>query len=345
MKLIFMGTPDFSVGVLEALLAAGHEIALVVTQPDQPKGRGKAVQAPPVKQAAVAHGLTVYQPRRVRDLACMQYLKEFAPDAIVVVAFGQILPKELLELPRYCCVNVHASLLPKYRGAAPIQWAVINGEKVSGVTTMRMDEGVDTGDMILKEEVVLDEKETGGSLFERLSVAGAALCVRTLAALEAGTAVFTPQDSSQATHTKMIKKQLGAIDFTKSAVEIERLIRGLNPWPSAYTSYKGKTLKIWSASVISEQEASALCGCGQTCAPEQDGGRTHASITVEDAASKGDMHLARVPGQVVLASGDRLYVQTGCGLLSLEEVQLEGKKRMDLASFLRGNPITEGELL
>lgn len=317
MKLIFMGTPDFSVGVLEALLAANHEISLVVTQPDQPKGRGKAVQAPPVKEAALSHGLKVYQPRRVREPECVQYLKEFAPDVIVVVAFGQILPKELLELPRYCCVNVHASLLPKYRGAAPIQWAVINGESVSGVTTMRMDEGVDTGDMILKEEIALDEKETGGSLFERLSTVGAALCVRTLAALEEGTAVFTPQDSSQATYTKMIKKQLGVIDFSKSAAEIERLIRGLNPWPSAYTKYKGKTLKIWGASVVSEKEASALQGGGQKA----------------------------VPGQIVQTAGGRLYVQTGCGLLSIEEVQLEGKKRMDIAAFLRGNPIAEGELL
>lgn len=312
MRIIFMGTPDFSVGTLEALIKAGHEIVLVVTQPDKPKGRGKTLQMTPVKEAALAHGLEVYQPRRVREPECVDYLKSFAPDMIVVVAFGQILPKELLKLPRYCCVNVHASLLPKYRGAAPIQWAVINGETVSGVTTMRMDDGVDTGDMILKKEVALAPDETGGSLFERLCGAGASLCVETLKQIEAGTAVYTPQDPAKATNTTMIKKQMGEIDFTKTSPEIERLIRGLNPWPSAYTAWEDKTLKIWKASVI------------------------------EDSVMKREGILQREAGTVVLVSKDKLYVQTGKGLLSLEEVQLEGKKRMDIASFLRGNSIKEG---
>lgn len=312
MRIIFMGTPDFSVGTLEALAAAGHEIALVVTQPDKPKGRGKALQASPVKEAAIAHGLLVYQPKRVREPECVEYLRTFEPDVIVVVAFGQILPEEILEMPKYCCVNVHASLLPKYRGAAPIQWAVINGEKVSGVTTMRMERGVDTGDMILKEEVELEEGETGGSLFERLSVLGASLCVKTLQKLEDGTAVFTPQEDDKATHTTMIKKQQGLIDFTQTAEEIERLIRGLNPWPSAYTRYRDKTLKIWKASVIEEREKSVP---------------------------------SKKPGTVALAEKDRLYVQTGKDLLALWEVQLEGKKRMDIASFLRGNPVEPGSFL
>ena len=195
MRVIFMGTPDFSVGTLQALIDAGHEVVLAVTQPDKPKGRGKSMQFPPVKEAALEHGIEVYQPRRVREPECVEYLRSFDADIIVVVAFGQILPKEILEMPKYGCVNVHASLLPKYRGAAPIQWAVINGEKVSGVTTMRMDEGLDTGDMILKEEVVLDEKETGGSLFDRLSGVGAKLCVRTLEAIEDGTAIYTKAGS------------------------------------------------------------------------------------------------------------------------------------------------------
>lgn len=307
MKFIFMGTPDFSVGTLEALLEAGHEALLVVTQPDKPKGRGKALQFPPVKEAALAHQIPVYQPRRIRDPKCVEYLKQFPADVFVVVAFGQILTQEILDLPKYCCVNVHASLLPKYRGAAPIQWAVINGEKVSGVTTMRMDAGIDTGDMILKEEVPLEKEETGGSLFEKLSVVGASLCVRTLRELEQGTAVFTPQDAKAATHTAMIKKELGRIDFSKPAVELERLIRGLSPWPSAYTKYGDKTLKIWKASVVEEESV-------------------------------------RQPGTIVLAKGS-LYVATGAGLLSLEEVQLEGKKRMEIGAFLRGAAVEEGAVL
>lgn len=312
MRIIFMGTPDFSVGTLEALIGAGHEIVLVVTQPDKPRGRGKAMQFPPVKEAALAHDLPVYQPKKVREPECVEYLRSFKPDMIVVVAFGQILPKEILDMPRYCCVNVHASLLPKYRGAAPIQWAVINGEPVTGVTTMRMDEGLDTGDMIMKTEIELDARETGGSLFDRLAEAGAALCVRTVEEIQKGTAVFTPQKHEEATHTTMIKKQMGAIDFSRPAVELERLIRGLNPWPSAYTKCGDKTLKIWKASVVSED-------------------------TAEAAAAEG-----KAPGTVVRVQKACLLVQTGRGLLSLEEVQLEGKKRMDVASFLRGYPLEEG---
>lgn len=310
MRIIFMGTPDFSVGTLEALIEAGHEIALVVTQPDKPKGRGKTMQFPPVKEAALAHNLEVYQPRRVREPECIEYLRKYQPDMIVVVAFGQILPKEILDMPQYCCVNVHASLLPKYRGAAPIQWAVINGEKVTGVTTMRMDEGLDTGDMIMKTELELDAEETGGSLFDRLAVTGARLCVETLEKIQQGTAVYTPQKHEEATHTTMIKKQLGEIDFTKSAEEIERLIRGLNPWPSAYTKCGDKTLKIWKASVVDMES------------------------TAENQ-----------PGTVISVGKNSLLIQTGKDGLSLEEVQLEGKKRMDIGSFLRGNAIETGMIL
>lgn len=302
-----MGTPDFSVGTLEALIEAGHEVTLVVTQPDKPKGRGKAMQYTPVKETALAHGIEVYQPAKIREPECVEYLKKYEADIMVVVAFGQILTKEILDMPKYGCVNVHASLLPKYRGAAPIQWAVINGEKVSGVTTMRMDEGIDTGDMILKEEVELDSEETGGSLFERLAKTGAELCVKTLTVIEDGTATYTPQDNAQATHTKMIKKQLGEIDFTKPAEEIERLIRGLNPWPSAYTHWNGKTLKIWKASVV-----------------EKESGKEPGTIEV---------------GKNTIA------VQTGKGMLQLEEIQLEGKKRMQTDAFLRGVSLETGMLL
>lgn len=308
MRVIFMGTPDFSVGTLEALIAAGHEVVLAVTQPDKPKGRGKTLQAPPVKEAAQAHGIEVFQPRRVREPESVEYLRSFRADIIVVVAFGQILPKEILDMPPFGCVNVHASLLPKYRGAAPIQWAVIDGEKVSGVTTMRMDEGLDTGDMILKEEVVLDPKETGGSLFEKLSCVGAKLCVRTLEAMENGTAVYTPQDHSQATKVGLIHKKFGLIDWKKPAEELECLIRGLNPWPSAYTKLDGKTLKIWDADVIHRNTEA-------------------------------------VPGTITEVAKDALYVQTGDGILRLNEVQLEGKKRMDCGAFLRGYPIKAAEKL
>ena len=305
MRVIFMGTPDFSVGTLQALIDAGHEVVLAVTQPDKPKGRGKSMQFPPVKEAALEHGIEVYQPRRVREPECVEYLRSFDADIIVVVAFGQILPKEILEMPKYGCVNVHASLLPKYRGAAPIQWAVINGEKVSGVTTMRMDEGLDTGDMILKEEVVLDEKETGGSLFDRLSGVGAKLCVRTLEAIEDGTAIYTMQDHAAATKTTLIKKQFGIIDWNKPAAEIECLIRGLNPWPSAYTYLNGKTLKIWAAAVKDETSD-------------------------------------KEPGELTEVTKHSVGVQTGDGILMLEEVQLEGKKRMSADAFLRGNALSEG---
>ncbi len=305
MDLIFMGTPDFSVGTLELLVQAGHKVSLVVTQPDKPKGRGKSIQFSPVKEAALSHGLAVYQPKRIREPECIEHLRKYHADAIVVVAFGQILPKEILEMPRYGCINVHASLLPKYRGASPIQWAVIEGEPVTGVTTMRMDEGLDTGDIILKEEVRLHDGETGGSLFARLAETGARLCRKTLEELSKGTASFTPQEHEKATYTTMIKKQLGEIDWTKPAQELERLIRGLDPWPSAYTRLDGKTLKVWKASVR-----------------EGTGGKK--------------------PGTVLTVGKDCLEVQTGDGILALLEIQLEGKKRMKAEAFLRGFEIAPG---
>lgn len=308
MRVIFMGTPDFSVGILEEIIKAGHEVVLAVTQPDKPKGRGNTVQFPPVKETALTHGIEVYQPTKIRDAECVEYLRKYHADIMIVAAFGQILSKEILDMPRYGCVNVHASLLPKYRGAAPIQWAVINGEKVSGVTTMRMDIGIDTGDMIEKVEVPLDKEETGGSLFDRLAEEGAKLCVHTMSEIEAGRATYTKQDESEATHTSMIKKQFGKIDWTKSAVEIERLVRGLNPWPSAYTSLNGKTLKIWRTSV---EEA--------------------------DSGAKA--------GTIVSLKKDEIAVQTGKGILLLQEVQLEGKKRMPVDAFLRGYQLEEGALL
>ncbi|MCR5467551.1 MAG: methionyl-tRNA formyltransferase [Lachnospiraceae bacterium] len=307
MRVIFMGTPDFAVGTLEEIIKAGHEVVLVVTQPDKPKGRGGNMSFPPVKEVALEHGIEVFQPKRVRNPECVEYLKGFEPDMIVVAAFGQILPKEIIDMPKYCCINVHASLLPKYRGAAPIQWSVINGDEKSGVTIMRMDVGLDTGDMIEKEEVVIEEDETGGSLFDKLAVVGAKLCVKTMEKIEKGEAVFTKQNDEEATHVGMISKTMGEIDFTKSAKEIECLIRGLNPWPSAYTHIAGKTLKIWKAAVLKENTSFK-------------------------------------PGQVCFVDKNSLHIQTGEGVLDVLEVQLEGKKRMTTDAFLRGFKVEEGDL-
>ena len=308
MRIVFMGTPDFAVPTLTALIEGGHEVVAVVTQPDKPKGRGKAVLMTPVKEKAIEYEIPVYQPVKVRDPEFVELLKTMAPDAIVVVAFGQILPKSILDLPKYGCVNVHASLLPKYRGAAPIQWAVIDGEKESGVTTMMMDVGLDTGDMLEQKAIPLDEKETGGSLFDKLSGVGAKLCVKTMEAIENGTAVYTPQDDALATHTGKIQKEMGSIDWSKDAEVIERLVRGLNPWPSAYTRIDDKNLKIWRAKVISHEVKAA-------------------------------------PGCILKVTKDELEVQTGNGVLALLEVQLEGKKRMTTDAFLRGYQVTEGSFL
>ena len=245
MRIVFMGTPDFSVPALTALVEAGHDVIAVVTQPDKPKGRGKLVQMTPVKEKALEYGIPVYQPVKARDPEFVSLLKEMKPDAMVVAAFGQLLPKTILDIPPYGCVNIHASLLPKYRGAAPIQFAVINGESVSGITTMMMAPTLDTGDILDQESVALDEKETGGSLHDKLSAIGGRLIIKTLKKLEDGTAVRTVQDEEKMTYFGMLKKSMGDIDWNQDAASIERLIRGLNPWPSAYTSWEEKTIKLW----------------------------------------------------------------------------------------------------
>ncbi len=319
MRVIFMGTPDFAVRILEEIIAAGHEVALAVTQPDKPKGRGNAVVFSPVKECALSHGIEVFQPVRIRDEENVLHLREFAPDIIIVAAFGQILPKSILDLPEYGCVNIHASLLPKYRGASPIQWAIINGDQATGVTAMRMDAGMDTGDMIAERVIPIEKDETGGSLFDRLSEEGAGLCVETMDAIEGGTAVFTPQNHGAATYTTLITKEHGNIDWTKPAEEIERLVRGLNPWPSAYTHLGGRTFKIWRAFCIKAEN-----GCGQ---------------------GTGAFAGCRCPGSIVLPGKHRIAVQTGDGLLELAEVQLEGKKRMDAAAFLNGYPLADNTVL
>ena len=321
MKVVFMGTPDFAVSTLEAIYEAGHEIVLVVTQPDKPRGRGKEMQFPDVKVWALEHDLPVYQPVKIKEEEAIEYLRGYEADVFVVAAFGQILPKAILDMPPLGCVNVHASLLPKYRGAAPIQWAVINGDKVSGVTTMQMGVGLDDGDMLLKEEVELAEDETGGSLFDRLAIVGGKLCVETIEGLEAGTVKAIPQNEDEATHVGMIKKSMGEMDFEKSAVELERLIRGLNPWPSAFTKLNGKTLKVWKAAVSSYEDMANETG-----------------ISVSDIEGSN-------PGEIIWTGKDSIAVKCNGDILLMKEVQLEGKKRMTVADYLRGHGIEQHTVL
>lgn len=302
-----MGTPDFAVGTLRSLAEAGHEITLVVSQPDKPKGRGHAMVPTPVKAVAEELGIPVFQPVKIRE--AKDVLEKTEADVCVVAAFGQIIPASILHMKKYGCINVHASLLPKYRGAAPIQWAVIDGEKESGVTIMQMDEGLDTGDMLAKAIVPLDGKETGGSLFDKLSEAGGRLCVETLAKLEKGEITPEKQGESPTAYASMLDKKMGNIDWNKSAVVIERLVRGLNPWPSAYTHLDGKTLKIWACDVLPQ------------------------------SASKGES------GEILEVTKDAIHVQTGDGILVLREIQLAGKARMDAGAFLRGYKVVPGTVL
>ena len=303
-----MGTPDFAVDTLEAIVKAGHEVALVVTQPDKAKGRGKKVCYTPVKEKALEYDLPVAQPEKVREEDFVEKLRAIAPDVIVVVAFGQILPESILNIPKYGCINVHASLLPAYRGAAPIQWAVIDGLTESGVTTMYMEKGLDTGDIILQSKLSLAPDETGGSLFDKLAKEGAILLVKTLTMLGDGTATRTKQDDSKSSYAKMLTKDMGCLDFTKDAVILERLIRGLNPWPSAFTKIQDKTLKIYVAEVVSEDV-----------------------IT-----------FAAEPGTVVAVDKKSFTVRCGKGALRILNLQLEGKKRMDTSAFLLGYKIETG---
>lgn len=313
MRVIFMGTPEFSVGTLEALIQEGHDVCLAVTQPDKPKGRGREMQFTPVKEAAEKHGIPVYQPSKIRRPECMEELRKYQADVIVVVAFGQILPKEILNITPYGCINVHASLLPKYRGAAPIQWAILDGESVTGVTTMQMDEGLDTGDMILKTEVPIALDETGESLHDKLSEAGAKLCIETLEALEDGTAVFEHQGETTTAYAKMLDKKMGNIDWNRPAAEIERLVRALNSWPSAYTHWDKKVMKIWQAEVVPDDEP-----------------------------TEGNMQDLPAPGTVIKVTKESFFVQTGKGILEVGQLQIPGRKRMETSAFLRGYTLNVG---
>ncbi|MCC8102055.1 MAG: methionyl-tRNA formyltransferase [Clostridiales bacterium] len=331
-NVVFMGTPDFAVGTLKALIASEkYQVQAVFSQPDKPKGRSGALQMPPVKAVAAEAGIPVYQPVKIREPQWLELLKKLSPDVIVVVAFGQIIPQAILDLPEYGCINVHASLLPKYRGAAPIQWAVINGEKESGVTTMRMDAGLDTGDMILRKVVTLDKEETGGSLFDKLSETGAGLLLETLEALENGSARFEKQPVDSPTpYAAMLTKEDGQIDWSMCAQAIECRIRGLDPWPGAWTRFHGKLLKIWKAEVVGE----AVEGRYQISEEQSQ---------IEEEQPQAAAQNPDVFGTVCAVTKKALYVQTGDGILSILELQPEGKKRMSIDAFLRGYPVKTGE--
>lgn len=306
MRVVYMGTPDFAVNTLQALIDSEHEVVGVVTQPDKPKGRGKVMQFTPVKELAVAHGISVYQPVKVKDEAFIEQLRNMKPDIIIVAAFGQILPEAILTLPEYGCINVHASLLPKYRGAAPIQWAILNGEQETGVTIMYMEKGLDTGDMISKVVVPIDEKETGDSLHDKLAAAGAGLLIETLPTLLDGTAQRVKQQDAFSCYAKMLTKDMGHMDFCRPAAELERLIRGMNSWPSAYTHFHGKTLKIFDAQLV---EGRGECG------------------------------------EIIAVDKKSFTVMCKEGALRVMNLQLEGKKRMDTGAFLLGNAVHIGDML
>ena len=303
-----MGTPDFAVGTLKALVEAGHEVAAVVTQPDKPKGRSKELVFSPVKQEAVKLGIEVLQPEKARNEEFIEKLRTYNADIFVVVAFGQILSKEILDYPKFGCINVHASLLPRWRGAAPMQWAILEGDEKTGVTTMQMAEGLDTGDMLLKAETVIEKEDTAETIHDRLSEMGKDLLLETLEKVEKGEIVPQKQDDSLSCYAKMLKKDMGKIDMNWDAAKVERYIRGMNSWPSAYTTFRGKTLKLWRANVL-------------------------------------PWNTGHKPGMVVDVLKNSFIVQTGDGCLELLEVQLEGKKRMDAGSFLRGVKIEKGDCL
>ena len=310
MKIVFMGTPDFAVSAVDALKKAGNEIVLAVTQPDKAAGRGNKVRFSDVKQWALDNEVPVFQPEKIRNSEAIEELKKYPADVFIVAAFGQILTADVLNMPKYGCINIHASLLPKYRGAAPIQWVILNGEKEAGVTIMQMDEGLDTGDMLLSDRIELSADETGDSLHDKLADMGARLIVEALEKLKKGELKAVPQPDGPLFYAKMLKKEMGLLDFTKSAAELERTVRGLYSWPGAYTYCKGKVLKVIKA-------GSALDGA------------------INNAA----------PGTVVQVTKEAIYVQCADGLLRIDEVKPEAKKAMSVHDFLLGNKIEAGEVL
>lgn len=309
MKIVFMGTPDFSVPCLEALIEAGHDVVLAVTQADKPKGRGHKLTPPPVKECALAHNIPVFQPEKMKDDASFERLKEADADLFVVVAYGKILPERVLNLPKYGCINVHASLLPKYRGAAPIQWSIIGGDAKTGVTTMQMDVGLDTGDMLLKKEVEICDTDTGETLHDKLSIAGKEVLIETLVALEEGSLTPEKQDDSLSCYAPMIDKTTAKIDFSATAEDICRLVRAMNSYPYAYALYEEKIMKIIEA------------------------------IPVKSENITGTL------GEIIDVKEDYFTVKCGEGSMKITYIQVEGKKKMPVSEYLKGNTITRGTIL
>ncbi len=333
MRVVFMGTPDFAVDALSALIQAGHDVAAVVTQPDKPKGRGKEMQMTPVKACAVAHGIPVFQPVKVKEPEAVDKLRGYGADVFVVAAFGQILSEEILTMPRYGCVNIHASLLPKYRGAAPIQWAIINGETTTGVTIMQMDRGIDTGDMLMKAEVPIAAGETADSLHDKLAQAGAKLIVEALPKIADGEIVPVKQNEEESCYAKMLQKSMSRIDWRQSAEKLDCTIRGLISWPGASCMYHGKTLKIWEEEAVAAEAMEA-----------KEAGAKAACVKPEDKQPVKWLRDSE-PGTVVCVEKEAFYVQTGSGFLRVTAVQPEGKKRMAVKDFLLGYPVKAGERL
>lgn len=308
MKVLFMGTPEIATGCLQKLIDKKFDIVGVVTQPDKPQNRGKKLGMPPVKELALENNLEVYQPIKARDSEFIEKLKGINPDIIVVVAFGQILPKEILDIPKLGCINVHVSLLPKYRGAAPINWVLINGEEKTGVTTMYMDEGLDTGDIILTKEFALDNEINAGELHDKMKEEGSELLVETLNLIKENKAPRTVQNHSEHTYAPIMKKSLGEINWTKTATEIHNLVRGVNPWPSAYTNYGDLVMKVWKTKVLDEQSQ-------------------------------------KEEGSIIEVSNDGIKVSTKEKVVLIEEIQLPGKKRVKVSDFIKGNKIDEDIVL
>jgi methionyl-tRNA formyltransferase len=309
LRIVFMGTPDFAMPSLDQLLEKGYQVVLVVTQPDKPKGRGKKLSMPPVKELAISHKIDVFQPNRLKSQEVMDRLKSYSPDFFVTAAYGKILPKEILDIPKFGCINVHASLLPSYRGAAPIQWSIVKGELSTGITTMLMDEGLDTGDILLKEEVKIEADMTGGELHDILASVGAKLLIKTLRDLRDGKIEAIPQDHTRASYAPLLKKEDGLIDWTKKSAEIHAGVRGFNPYPGAYTFYEGQKMRIWKTSVETE-----LC-------------------------------VEAPPGTILGVSRDGVMVSTGDYAIRIEEVQFDSCRRMCVGDYLCGNKIHEGEML
>ena len=308
MNIVFMGTPDFAVPTLEKLINEGNNISCVVTQPDKPKGRGKKESMPPVKEAALKYGLEVLQPIRIKsDEEFITHIQSLNPDVIVVVAFGQILPKSVLDIPKYGCINIHGSLLPKYRGAAPIQWSIINEDPITGVTIMYMNEGMDTGDMILKKEMIISDQDTYETLHDKMKEVGANTLIEAMPIIESlGSRI--KQDEEEATYAPKIEKSLGEIKWNNNTSTVDALIRGVTPWPGGYTYYKGEVMKVWRAKKI------------QTC--------------VEGA-----------PGAILGVDKDGILVKTLDGALIIEEIQMPNKKRMPVCEYIKGNCIDIGTML